>query len=192
MYPSRRPRLDVASVASEILVSIVRCLFRIAPLLLAGLFMAGCAPSHYSKGISSFAAAAAPALDKVDASYTAVNDVHIFEEQTELVAQYDTSGYRLGQIKALISPEELETRTQAVSVLRRYSQAIGDLAAGKQAQTALRSLSPAPVAPTTAAAAASGKMTPQQMGLILSGLDAALKLYLDRKVRGRGIPPPAA
>jgi hypothetical protein len=38
--------------------------------------MAGCAPSHYSKGISSFAAAAAPALDKVDASYTAVNDVH--------------------------------------------------------------------------------------------------------------------
>jgi hypothetical protein len=35
-------------------------------------------------------------------------------------------------------------------------------------------------------------MTPQQMGLILSGLDAALKLYLDRKVRGRGIPPPAA
>ena len=136
MYPSRRPRLDVASVASEILVSIVRCLFRIAPLLLAGLFMAGCAPSHYSKGISSFAAAAAPALDKVDASYTAVNDVHIFEEQTELVAQYDTSGYRPGQIKALISPEELETRTQAVSVLRRYSQAIGDLAAGKQAETA--------------------------------------------------------
>ena len=132
MYPSRRPRLDVASVASNILVSIVRCLFRIAPLLLAGLFMAGCAPSHYSKGISSFAAAAAPALDKVDASYTAVNDVHIFEEQTELVAQYDTSGYRLGQIKALISPEELEARTQAVSVLRRYSQAIGDLAAGKQ------------------------------------------------------------
>jgi hypothetical protein len=48
--------------------------------------MAGCAPSHYSKGISSFAAAA-PALDKVDASYTAVNDIHIFEEQTELVAQ---------------------------------------------------------------------------------------------------------
>jgi len=94
--------------------------------------MAGCAPSHYSKGISSFAAAAAPALDKVDASYTAVNDVHIFEEQTELVAQYDTIGYRPGQIKALISPEELETRTQAVSVLRRYSQAIGDLAAGKQ------------------------------------------------------------
>ena len=182
----------MASIASEILVSIVRCLFRIAPLLLSGLFMAGCAPSHYSKGISSFAAAAAPALDKVDASYTAVNDVHIFEEQTELVAQYDTSGYRLGQIKALISPEELEARTQAVSVLRRYSQAIGDLAAGKQAQTALRSLSPAPVAPTTAAAAASGKMTPQQMGLILSGLDAALKLYLDRKVRGRGIPPPAA
>jgi hypothetical protein len=39
--------------------------------------MAGCAPSHYSKGISLFAAAAAPALDKVDASYTAVNDVHI-------------------------------------------------------------------------------------------------------------------
>jgi hypothetical protein len=146
MYPSRRPRLDVASVASEILVSIVRCLFRIAPLLLAGLFMAGCAPSHYSKGTPSFAAAA-PALGKVDASYTAVNDVHIFEEQTELVAQYDTSGYRPGQIKALISPEELETRTQAVSVLRRYSQAIGDLAAGKQAQTALRSLSPAPVAP---------------------------------------------
>jgi hypothetical protein len=73
--------------------------------------MAGCAPSHYSKGISSFAAAAAPALDKVD---------------------------------------------------------------------------------PTAAVAASGKMTPQQMGLILSGLDAALKLYLDRKVRGRGIPPPAA
>ena len=65
----------MASVASEILVSIVRCLFRIAPLLLAGLFMAGCAPSHYSKGISSFAAAA-PVLDKVDASYTAVNDVH--------------------------------------------------------------------------------------------------------------------
>jgi hypothetical protein len=94
--------------------------------------MAGCAPSHYSKGISSFAAAAAPALDKVDASYTAVNDVHIFKEQTELVAQYDTSGYRPWQIKALISPEELETRTQAVSVLRRYSQAIGDLAAGKQ------------------------------------------------------------
>jgi len=62
---------------------------------------------------------------QVDASYTAVNDVHIFEEQTELVAQYDTSGYRLGQIKALISPEELEARTQAVSVLRRYSQAIG-------------------------------------------------------------------
>jgi hypothetical protein len=110
--------------------------------------MAGCAPSHYSKGISSFAAAAATALDKVDASYTAVNDVHIFEEQTELVAQYDTSGYRPGQIKALISPEEQETRTQAVSVLHRYSQAIGDLAAGKQAQTALRSLSPAPVAPT--------------------------------------------
>jgi hypothetical protein len=108
--------------------------------------MAGCAPSHYSKGTPSFAAAA-PALGKVDASYTAVNDVHIFEEQTELVAQYDTSGYRPGQIKALISPEELETRTQAVSVLRRYSQAIGDLAAGKQAQTALRSLSPAPVAP---------------------------------------------
>jgi hypothetical protein len=111
---------------------------------------------------------------RVDTSYTAVNDVHIFEEQTELVAQYDTSGYRPGQIKALISPEELEARTQAVSVLRRYSQAIGDLAAGKQTQTALRSLSPAPVAPTTAAAAASGKMTPQQMGLILSGLDAAL------------------
>ena len=58
MYPSRRLRLDVASVASEILVSIVRCLFRIAPLLLADLFMAGCAPSHYSKGITSFAAAA--------------------------------------------------------------------------------------------------------------------------------------
>jgi len=38
------------------------------------------------------------------------------------------------------------------------------------------------VAPTTAAAAASGKMTPQQIGLILSGLDAALKPYLDRKV----------
>jgi hypothetical protein len=75
MCPNRRLRLDVASVASEILVSIVRCLFRIAPLLLAGLFMAGCAPSHYSKGISSFAAAA-PALDKLDASYTAVNDVH--------------------------------------------------------------------------------------------------------------------
>jgi hypothetical protein len=110
--------------------------------------MAGCAPSHYSKGISSFAAVAAPALDKVDASYTAVNDFHIFEEQTELVAQYDTSGYRPGHIKALISPEELETRTQAVSVLRRYSQVIGGLAAGKQAQTALRSLSPAPVAPT--------------------------------------------
>ena len=145
-------------------------------------FHAGCAPSHYSKGISSFAAAAAPALDKVDASYTAVNDVHIFEEQAELVAQYDNSGYRPGQIKTLIPPEELETRTQAVSVLRRYSQAIGGLAAGKQAQTALRSLSPAPVAPTTAAAAASGKMTPQQMGLILSGLDAALKPYLDRKV----------
>ena len=35
-------------------------------------------------------------------------------------------------------PEELETRMQAVSVLRRYSQAIGDLAVGKQAQTALR------------------------------------------------------
>ena len=76
MYPNRRPRFDMASVASKTLVSIVRCLFRIAPLLLAGLFMAGCAPSHYSKGISSFAAAAAPALDKVDASYTAVNDVH--------------------------------------------------------------------------------------------------------------------
>jgi hypothetical protein len=134
------------------------------------------------KSTIAAAVAAAPALDKVDASYTAVNDVHIFEEQTELVAQYDTSGYRPGQIKALILPEELETRTQAVSVLRRYSQAIGDLAAGKQAQTALRSLSPAPVAPTTAAAAASGKMTPQQMGLILSGLDAALKPYLDRKV----------
>jgi len=47
----------VASVASEILVSIVRCLFRIAPLLLAGLFMAGCAPSHYSKGITERMAA---------------------------------------------------------------------------------------------------------------------------------------
>ena len=158
MYPSRRSRLDVANVASEILVSIVRCLFRIAPLLLAGLFMAGCAPSHYSKGVSSFAAAA-PALDKVDASYTAVNDVHIFEEQTELVAQYDTSGYRPGQINALISPEELETRTQAVSVLRRYSQAIGNLAAGKHAQTALRSLSPAPVASTRAALEAAARST---------------------------------
>jgi len=30
------------------------------------------------------------------------------------------------------------------------------------------------------------------MGLILSGLDAALKPYLDRKVRGRRMPPPAA
>jgi hypothetical protein len=112
-------------------------------------FHAGCAPSHYSKGISSFAAAAAPALDEVDASYTAVNDVHIFEEQTELVAQYDTSGYCPGQIKAHILPKELEARTQAVSVLRRYSQAIGDLAAGKQAQTALSSLSPATMAPST-------------------------------------------
>jgi hypothetical protein len=73
-----------------------------------------------------------------------------------------------------MSPEELETRTQTVSVLRRYSQTIGDPAAGKQAQTAHGSLSPAPVAPTTAAAAASGKMTPQQMDLILSGLDVAL------------------
>ena len=122
-------------------------------------FHAGCAPSHYSKGISSFAAAAAPALDKVDASYTAVNDVHIFEEQTELVAQYDTSGYRPGQIKALISSEELETRTQAISVLRRYSQAIGDLAAGKHAQTAFRSLSPAPVAPTRATLEAAARST---------------------------------
>ena len=80
-------------------------------------------------------------------------------------------------------PEELETRMQAVSVLRRYSQVIGDLAVGKKAQTALREpLAGAGGPPTTAAPAASDKMTPQQMGLILSGLDAAHKPYLDRKV----------
>ena len=176
MYPSRRLRLDVASVASEILVSIVQCLFRIAPLLLAGLLMAGCAPSHYSKGISSFAAAA-PALDKVDASYTAVNNVHIFEEQTELVAQYDTSGYRPGQIKAVISPEELETRTQAVRCCAGTLRRSGTWRQGNRPKlrSGVSRRRRWPLYPT-AAAAASGKMTPQQMGLILSGLDTALHL----------------
>jgi hypothetical protein len=147
------------------------------------LLLTGClSDGPYVKKVGSYSTSNAPDLDKVSAAYTSVNDIHTFEEQAQLVADYNAKGLVPGTLKPFLTDANLKSRTEAISTLKKYVTALGTLANGK---ALAKTITVAPKTTTPASAAVKGDMTTQQMNQLLSGLDTVLQPYLRYELHHR-------